>query len=110
MRGATQLLVMLLGVPVLCSCEQSSLPNTRAELTLGAPNPARPRAQPPVREEVSPALLTAAEGTTPKFSADACGDGMILVEGDYCPEVEQRCKRYLTKYGRYAKYRCAEYA
>ena len=111
MRGASRLLAMLLGVPVLCSCEESSLSNTRAELTLRSPSPLRPRAQPPVREEVSPALLTAAEGATPKFSADvSCGDGMVLVEGEYCPEVEQRCKRYLTKYGRFAKYRCAEYA
>ncbi|HEU5074952.1 MAG TPA: SUMF1/EgtB/PvdO family nonheme iron enzyme, partial [Polyangiaceae bacterium] len=56
------------------------------------------------------ALLAGGEGTAPAFSEQpACGDGMVLIEGDYCPEVEHRCKRYLTPYGRFAKYRCAEY-
>lgn len=35
---------------------------------------------------------------------------MALVEGMYCPEVEQRCLRYLDPPGRYRTYRCAEYA
>ena len=34
---------------------------------------------------------------------------MILVEGDYCPRVEQICKRWLDG-GTFAYYRCAEYA
>jgi formylglycine-generating enzyme required for sulfatase activity len=35
---------------------------------------------------------------------------MVLVEGDYCPVVEQRCLRYLDPPGRYEQFRCAEYA
>lgn len=40
----------------------------------------------------------------------ACPDGMVLVEGDYCPEVEQRCLKYMDPPGRYEYFRCAEYA
>ena len=40
----------------------------------------------------------------------ACPEGMLLVEGDYCPEVEQRCQKYMDPPGRYEFFRCAEYA
>jgi len=40
----------------------------------------------------------------------ACPDGMTLVEGEYCPRVEQRCLRWMDPPGRYHEYRCAEYA
>lgn len=47
----------------------------------------------------------------PPRAADACPSGMVLVEGNYCPEVEQRCLRWLDgEKGRFAHYRCAEYA
>lgn len=39
----------------------------------------------------------------------ACPAEMILVEGLYCPEVRQHCKRYLDPPGRYEYFRCAEY-
>ena len=35
---------------------------------------------------------------------------MVLVEGEYCPRVEQRCLRWMDPPGRYHEYRCAEYA
>jgi hypothetical protein len=41
--------------------------------------------------------------------ASSCAPGMILVEGDYCPEVEHACKRWLENEGRYKHYRCEEY-
>jgi len=41
--------------------------------------------------------------------ATACPNGMLLVEGDYCPNVQLNCKRYLDAPGRYEKFRCAEY-
>jgi len=40
----------------------------------------------------------------------ACAEGMVLVEGEYCPEVEQRCVKYMDPPGRYEYFRCAEYA
>jgi len=57
-------------------------------------------------------VLAAAAGKPLGTSSEKahCADGMLLVEGMYCPVVEQKCLRYLTPYGRYAKFRCAEYA
>ncbi|MGH7434588.1 MAG: hypothetical protein ACRENE_02860, partial [Polyangiaceae bacterium] len=39
-----------------------------------------------------------------------CPGEMVLVEGEYCPRVEQRCLRWLDPPGRFHEYRCAEYA
>src|SRR5271156_3345195 len=39
-----------------------------------------------------------------------CPEGMALIEGDYCPHVEQRCVRWLDPPGKFHEYRCAEYA
>jgi hypothetical protein len=39
----------------------------------------------------------------------ACPEGMILVEGEYCPNVRQTCLRYMDPPGRYEQFRCAEY-
>jgi formylglycine-generating enzyme required for sulfatase activity len=39
-----------------------------------------------------------------------CASGMVLVEGEYCPRVEQRCLRWMDPPGKYHEYRCAEYA
>ena len=55
------------------------------------------------RADESPEL-TKAEPPT------GCPAGMLLVEGQYCPNVRQRCLRYLDPPGRYEQFRCAEYA
>lgn len=39
----------------------------------------------------------------------ACPKSMVLVEGDYCPDVRHECKRWLENSGRYKHYRCEEY-
>ncbi len=49
-------------------------------------------------------------GGDPVGDGAACPDGMTLVEGEYCPHVEQRCLRWMDPPGRYHDYRCAEYA
>jgi hypothetical protein len=42
---------------------------------------------------------------------DACPDKMTLIEGEYCPNVEQKCLRWMDPPGsRYEFFRCAEYA
>jgi hypothetical protein len=48
----------------------------------------------------------------PRATAPAdCPKGMLLVEGDYCPEVEQDCLEWLDpKESRYHHFRCARYA
>jgi formylglycine-generating enzyme len=39
----------------------------------------------------------------------ACPENMLLVEGEYCPEVQHNCKKYMDPPGRYEFFRCAEY-
>jgi sulfatase modifying factor 1 len=46
----------------------------------------------------------------PNAAARACTDDMVLIEGEYCPRVAQRCLRWMDPPGRYHEYRCAEYA
>ncbi len=42
---------------------------------------------------------------------EACPEGMTLIEGEYCPNVEQKCLRWMDPPGsRYEFFRCAEYA
>lgn len=39
-----------------------------------------------------------------------CPEGMLLVEGEYCPDVEQVCEKWLDPPGtKYAQFRCATY-
>lgn len=42
---------------------------------------------------------------------DACPTGMVLVEGEYCPDVEQTCLEWMDPpSSRYAHFRCKRYA
>jgi hypothetical protein len=44
-------------------------------------------------------------------SPSACPKGMLLVEGDYCPDVEQQCTEWVDPPGgRYSYFRCKHYA
>jgi hypothetical protein len=57
----------------------------------------------------------APEGSRPEASsasADAaCPAGMVLVEGEFCPEVEQTCLEWMDPpQSRYAHFRCKRYA
>ena len=45
-----------------------------------------------------------------KPSSDACPSGMVLVEGEYCPEVEHKCLEWMDPpSSRYAHFRCKRY-
>jgi hypothetical protein len=42
--------------------------------------------------------------------ANACPAGMVLVDGEYCPEVEQKCLEWMDPpNSRYHEFRCARY-
>jgi hypothetical protein len=72
----------------------------------------------PAASEERPTRLRASEaalGAEAPLASEAppasrCPEGMVLVEGDYCPQVVQRCLRWLDPPGRFHEYRCAEYA
>src|SRR4051812_3584304 len=50
--------------------------------------------------------ITGANATSARGS-EACPEGMILVEGEYCPDVEQHCLKWMDPPGdRYAHFRC----
>ncbi|HEY8086410.1 MAG TPA: SUMF1/EgtB/PvdO family nonheme iron enzyme [Polyangiaceae bacterium] len=70
---------------------------------------ARPGAAPAPAVALAAAIEQAAT-RAPVQTSSACADGMVLVEGEYCPRVEQRCLRWMDPPGRYHEYRCAEYA
>jgi hypothetical protein len=58
-----------------------------------------------------PALERAEPAQKRAQAAPACPLGMVLVEGDYCPEVEQPCLEWMDpKESRYHNFRCARYA
>lgn len=46
----------------------------------------------------------------PPPSAGVCGEGMLLVDGEYCPDVEQTCTKWVGDPPPYEHIRCAEYA
>jgi len=59
-------------------------------------------------------IATIAEGVAAQLAGavdlDACPSGMVRVSGSYCPDVEQKCLRWLDPPGKYHEFRCAEYA
>jgi hypothetical protein len=67
----------------------------------GAGGEEAPSAEPP-----APSLVVAASAPA---SAPACPEGMVLVEGSYCPEVEHKCQKWLDPPGKYEHFRCAVY-
>ena len=62
------------------------------------------------RRSPQTAVAQPEESPTPIAVNADCADGMVLVEGEYCPQVIQRCLRWMDPPGKYHEYRCAEYA
>ncbi|HEU4407604.1 MAG TPA: SUMF1/EgtB/PvdO family nonheme iron enzyme [Polyangiaceae bacterium] len=80
---------------------------------VGASFLARPAAASPARAPGAPQApsieLASIELHDPPQGAPACPAEMVLVEGEYCTDVQHECKHWLESEGRYAYYRCAEY-
>lgn len=51
----------------------------------------------------------AAESPSPASGPAGCPEGMVLVSGSYCPDVEHTCLEWMDPPGRYEHFRCAEY-
>lgn len=71
-----------------------------------APAAAAGSDEPPPPVDAPPPSTPAIAQPTPTGAAGACPDGMLEVEGDYCPEVEQRCIKWENE----KKFRCLEFA
>jgi formylglycine-generating enzyme len=71
----------------------------------GADLPDQVQAQEQRKESASGAASTAGES-----AVTPCPTGMVLVEGEYCPEVEQTCLEWMDPpSSRYAHFRCKQY-
>jgi len=86
-----------------CAKERAETPPAPSH-EAGAPSALASFAPPtePARADASASAPIAANG--------ACPSGMVLVDGNYCPEPVQICERWLDPPGEYHEYRCAEYA
>ena len=71
------------------------------------------RSQPAQREVTQAKAATLAMATPPEQAEAppaACPGGMVLVEGEYCPDVEQKCIAWMDPpSSRYHHFRCAKY-
>jgi hypothetical protein len=103
-RWARACLVLAGGFVLLSSCQRSEAVPTGAvaqPATTDAPRAAH---------DDQLALATLRETVTePAAEPSACGENMVLVEGEYCPRVQLNCKKYMDPKGRYEQFRCAEY-
>ncbi len=68
---------------------------------------ALPTASAPSGAKLEPATAPTPATTAARADEGSCPAGMVDVEGDYCPSVEQRCLRWLDPT---TKRRCAEFA
>ncbi|MDF3069774.1 MAG: hypothetical protein K0R38_5375, partial [Polyangiaceae bacterium] len=88
-------LLFVAGSSLLISCqrveaaEQPSAPSQAAPAgAVSAPTVAAP----------DPRVALASLGSPvaePEPQPSTCGENMILVEGEYCPQVQLNCKRYM---------------
>ena len=97
MRNTLQLVCLLLALAALSpACARASAETAR-------PNEPTPDA------DVTLTSLSVDAGLR-RAAQDACPEGMILVEGEYCPNVEQTCVKYRDPpVGPYAYFRCDLY-
>lgn len=100
--------LLVAGLTPACTraAAQENLPAGAATLQVATLAPVVDTTQAKIAPAASPKNeLAAAAGE------GACPEGMILVEGDFCPEVEHKCLEWMDPpTSRYAQFRCARYA
>jgi hypothetical protein len=58
-----------------------------------------------------PSLMAVANARAPEPAHnEACPQGMVLIDGDFCPKVEQRCVTWMEDPVKFPYARCAEFA
>ncbi len=59
----------------------------------------------------APPVAKEQAASTTRAEPSACPSGMVLVEGEFCPDVEEKCLEWLDPpESRYHQFRCARYA
>jgi hypothetical protein len=96
--------VGLLLVAMMPKAEGAPAPVVEAaRASIAAPEPVATAAVTPVNAGLK-AVTTPDVGTT-----GSCPEGMVEVEGDYCPQLEQTCLRWMDPEGVFPR-RCTEFA
>ncbi len=109
MRLLHAAVVAAVGAFVLASCSQRHEPAPTARPAAQAAPPATEKA--PARDPQTLAAIAPSSLEEPgDEQSSACPEGMVLVDGMYCPKVEQKCLHWMDPPGRYHEFRCAEYA
>ncbi len=108
-RGSAKFIVVVSGVLIAACGSQPARRETQGSVEhVGSGTLAiatlQPSKQPSAERGEKPAPANAPE-------TSACPSGMILIEGDYCPDVEQKCLEWMDPpSSRYHQFRCAHYA
>jgi sulfatase modifying factor 1 len=104
-REAPFTALLLLSLPALAcaSCGGDGIRKAGADDRITVSSPASVDAA--VTSTMAVATTTPAVAAAPA----ACPSGMALVEGEYCTDVEHKCKKWLDPSGRYHLFRCAAY-
>jgi sulfatase modifying factor 1 len=98
--------VIVVGV-IACGRSSSPVPSG-VSAVLAEPNGSSTGSVIYVTNAIVPAATAGVAAEAPEDAA--CPDGMILVEGEYCPNVEQTCLEWMDPPGdRYAHFRCKRY-
>jgi formylglycine-generating enzyme len=102
---SSQYLIFLFGL-LGVACRTASAEVQTAPFTVGAADGGAVETTAFVAPAVTPPVVIA---DAPKADS-ACPAGMVLVDGDYCPDVEQRCLEWMDPPGPYQFFRCKRYA
>ena len=104
---AVHLSAVAVAVLVLASCDRTPTSDVKPESV----SPDEESGEFQVRPTSALAAIVASRAASPEVrEGAACPDGMLLVEGNYCPKVRHKCLGYMDPPGRYEEFRCAEYA
>jgi sulfatase modifying factor 1 len=108
-RLRSGLLVALLCAPNAIACRESKAelepaPSPKAPAAVLAPASAAPEVAAPI-----PVASAAPAPAPAPVSSSICGEGMVLVEGNFCTEVEHECARWLDD-PKLPFARCADYS
>ncbi len=110
MFGSTRgsyLAASLVVIGVACT---RSEPQTLTLSSALVERPAQSVGTPPA-EGAAPGPASLVAASSGNAAPAACPEGMVMVEGEYCPEVEHKCLEWMDPPGtKYAQFRCARYA
>lgn len=90
------------GLAVGCHATGDVVSSAEAPVVLDNAELSRPDAS--VAQSESPVVAAAVSAPEP-----VCPEGMLLVEGEYCPDVEQVCLEWMDPPGPYQYFRCKRY-